>query len=91
MPKINCPYCAGTGIYIWVGKGYSTDRYYHEPCKNCNETGKINIEVPVEVFKKLKVGTWKEVEDLYKIYKESLKETKESIKQLKDILQQRKK
>lgn len=76
---------------MWSDSGYGTDRYYDEPCKKCNQTGKITIEVPVKVYRELKVQTWKEVEDLYKIYKESLKETKESIKQLKDILQQRKK
>lgn len=79
MPKINCPNCEGNGWYTWVDSGYGTDRYYKEDCRQCNKTGKINIQVPVKVFKKYNVETWAELQNLKNIYQKTLEETSKKL------------
>ena len=64
MPKVNCKYCNGRGIYTGTDSGYGTDRYYEEPCSYCNRTGIKKIEVSKSIYKEFKVETTKELKKL---------------------------
>ena len=75
MPKVKCPQCDGKGHYTWTDSGYGVDRYYTENCDRCNQTGKILIEVPANIFKRFDIKTWEELDALEKLFEYSIKNT----------------
>lgn len=92
IKKVACPKCEGKGWYDYHWQECSNaqiDEWVKEDCRECNMTGTIEIDVPVNIFKKYHIKTQKELESTLnskKIYKKNnIKENKQYAEEIAEL------